>query len=50
VARTLGAYRKLLAGEMTAADVLKEASVHERYGVTTLRLPQVVSQRERSDR
>lgn len=35
VARTLSAYRKLLSGELDADAVLKEASVHERYGVTT---------------
>jgi putative protease len=35
VTRVLGAYRKLLAGEISPSDALKEASVHERYGVTT---------------
>jgi U32 family peptidase len=40
VTRTLAAYRKLLAGELSAAEALKAASVHERYGVTTpLRIP-----------
>ncbi|HEV8550583.1 MAG TPA: DUF3656 domain-containing protein, partial [Polyangiaceae bacterium] len=34
-ARTLGAYRKLLRGELGPADVLQMAAVHERYGVTT---------------
>jgi putative protease len=35
VTRTLGAYRKLLTGELGPAAVLEAASVHERYGVTT---------------
>ncbi len=35
VTRTLMAYRKLLAGELSSAAALKAASVHERYGVTT---------------
>jgi putative protease len=35
VTRTLVAYRKLLSGELGAEAVLKEAAVHERYGVTT---------------
>jgi len=35
VKRTLAAYRKLLAGEITPAEALKAASVHERFGVTT---------------
>jgi putative protease len=40
VTRTLSAYRKLLTGELSAAEALKAASVHERYGVTTpLRIP-----------
>jgi putative protease len=34
-ARTLAAYRKLLAGELGPAAVLEAAAVHERYGVTT---------------
>jgi putative protease len=46
VTLTLGAYRKLLAGQMSAAAVLEEASVHERYGLTTLRLPQPSASRE----
>jgi putative protease len=37
VTRTLAAYRKLLSGELTASSALKAASVHEQYGVTTLR-------------
>jgi putative protease len=37
VTRTLVAYRKLLSGELGADAVLKEAAVHERYGVTTPR-------------
>jgi putative protease len=37
VTRTLTAYRKLLAGELTAPAALRAASVHEQYGVTTLR-------------
>lgn len=37
VTRTLGAYKRLLAGELTAPAALKAASVHEQYGVTTLR-------------
>ena len=36
-ARVLAAYRRLLAGEMSPAQALEAASVHERYGVTTLR-------------
>ncbi|MFT3922222.1 MAG: DUF3656 domain-containing protein [Myxococcales bacterium] len=40
VTRTLAAYRRLLGGEISAAEALKAASVHERYGVTTpLRIP-----------
>jgi putative protease len=35
VTRTLTAYRKLLAGELTPAAVLEATAVHERYGVTT---------------
>jgi putative protease len=35
VTRTLTAYRGLLAGELSPAEALKAASVHERYGVTT---------------
>lgn len=35
VTRTLSAYRKLLAGVLSPSDALKEARVHERYGVTT---------------
>jgi putative protease len=35
VTRTLKAYQKLLNGELSAEAVLKEAAVHERYGVTT---------------
>jgi putative protease len=35
VTRTLSAYRKLLNGEITAAEALRAAAVHERYGVTT---------------
>jgi len=35
VIRTLLAYRKLLNGELGADAVLEQASVHERYGVTT---------------
>lgn len=35
VTRTLDAYRKLLAGEISASAALDAASVHERYGVTT---------------
>ena len=35
VTRTLGAYRKLLRGELAPAAVLEAAAVHERYGVTT---------------
>ncbi|HWP08352.1 MAG TPA: DUF3656 domain-containing protein [Polyangiaceae bacterium] len=34
VTRTLGAYRKLLRGELSPAAVLEAAAVHERYGVT----------------
>jgi putative protease len=37
VTRTLAAYRKLLRGELTAPAALRAASVHEQYGVTTLR-------------
>jgi len=36
-ARVLATYRRLLAGEMSPAQALEAASVHERYGVTTLR-------------
>ncbi len=35
VARTLGAYRALVAGELAPAAALEAAAVHERYGVTT---------------
>ncbi len=35
VTRTVAAYRKLLAGEISPAAALEAASVHERYGVTT---------------
>ena len=35
VTKTLSAYKKLLAGEITPAAALEAASVHERYGVTT---------------
>jgi putative protease len=35
VTRTLTAYRKLLAGELSPAAALEAAAVHERYGVTT---------------
>lgn len=35
VTRTLGAYQKLLSGQLTPAAVLEVAAVHERYGVTT---------------
>jgi hypothetical protein len=35
VTRTLSAYRKLLSGEIGAAEALEAASVHERYGITT---------------
>jgi putative protease len=35
VTRTLSAYRRLLAGEISASAALEAASVHERYGVTT---------------
>ncbi len=35
VTRTLSAYRKLLAGEISATAALEAARVHERYGVTT---------------
>jgi U32 family peptidase len=35
VTRTLTAYRRLLAGELSPAAALEAASVHERYGVTT---------------
>jgi putative protease len=35
VVRTLSAYRKLLAGEISPAAALEAARVHERYGVTT---------------
>ncbi|HEU5076507.1 MAG TPA: DUF3656 domain-containing protein [Polyangiaceae bacterium] len=38
VHRTLSAYRQLLAGELSPAEALEAASVHERYGVTTLRI------------
>ncbi|HEY6727027.1 MAG TPA: U32 family peptidase, partial [Polyangiaceae bacterium] len=38
VQRTLTAYRQLLAGEISPAAALEAASVHERYGVTTLRI------------
>jgi putative protease len=38
VQRTLAAYRQLLSGEISPAAALEAASVHERYGVTTLRL------------
>lgn len=38
VKRTLTAYRRLLAGEISPPAALEAASVHERYGVTTLRL------------
>jgi putative protease len=34
-ARILGAYQRLLKGEMSPAAVLEAAAVHERYGVTT---------------
>jgi len=34
-ARTLAAYRRLLAGEISAQAALEAAAVHERYGVTT---------------
>ncbi|HEX5098344.1 MAG TPA: DUF3656 domain-containing protein [Polyangiaceae bacterium] len=34
VTRTLGAYRKLLTGELRPAAVLDAAAAHERYGVT----------------
>jgi putative protease len=35
VTRTLAAYRRLLAGELSANEALHAAAVHERYGVTT---------------
>jgi putative protease len=35
VTRTLKAYQRLLNGELGAEAALKEAAVHERYGVTT---------------
>jgi putative protease len=35
VTRTLIAYRRLLAGELSANEALHAAAVHERYGVTT---------------
>lgn len=35
VVRTLGAYKRLLDGEISAAAALEAAAVHERYGVTT---------------
>jgi len=35
VTRTLAAYRRLLAGEITSSQALEVAAVHERYGVTT---------------
>ncbi len=35
VARTLTAYRQLLAGQISPAAALEAAAVHERYGVTT---------------
>lgn len=35
VARTIDAYRKLIAGEISPTAALEAASVHERYGVTT---------------
>lgn len=38
VQRTLQAYRQLLAGEISPTAALEAASVHERYGVTTLRI------------
>lgn len=38
VVRTLGAYKRLLAGQLRAEDALKIAAVPERYGVTTLRV------------
>lgn len=38
VTRTLAAYRRLLRGELTPAAALETAAVHERYGVTTLRV------------
>lgn len=38
VERTLTAYRQLLAGEISPAAALEAASVHERYGITTLRI------------
>jgi putative protease len=38
VKRTLAAYQKLLRGEINAATALETAAVHERYGLTTLRL------------
>lgn len=38
VERTLTAYRRLLAGEISPAAALEAASVHERYGITTLRI------------
>ena len=37
VARTLHAYRQLLAGTITPAAALRAAAVHEQYGVTALR-------------
>jgi len=36
VTRAIRAYRRLLDGEITAAEALRAASVHEQYGVTTL--------------
>ena len=35
VARTMNAYRRLLAGEISPKAALEHAAVHERYGVTT---------------
>lgn len=35
VTRTLAAYRRLLASELSANEALHAAAVHERYGITT---------------
>lgn len=45
VTRTLSAYRRLLAGDINAKQALLEASVHERYGVTTLRVKKAQAER-----
>jgi putative protease len=37
VARTLAAYRALLAGELSPQAALKRVGVHEQYGITLLR-------------